>query len=171
MKKFILLLAALFIFSGVFSVYALANSDNAKDLSVADFRFDINKLSEVAMIIEAGKNNDSSTAAFGADTAPITFSDINPYLKKALTKIADINNDNEFSVDELSSLGIRKLNPDLYQRELKAGQYGSISSDGNLNHFLVMTKGKHAGTVLYNGNLKFIDSKNRQYFGLEIYNN
>ncbi|MBF7812058.1 hypothetical protein IS491_26050 [Clostridium beijerinckii] len=53
-------------------------------------------------------------------------------------------------------------------KELREFQFNLRSSDHNLNNFIVITKGKYAGTILYNGPLKFIDDEHKRYFGLEL---
>lgn len=171
MKKVIFLVIGILIYTGAITGYAFSNFNYAKDFAVADFKYDVNKLSEAAMSIEfKNKNNENSSKSSDEVVGKnVAASDINKDLKEALLKISDKNRDGVISDDELNALGLKMLNPDIYKKELEREQLSSMKRDGNLAHYLVITKGENAGTVLYNGKLKFIDSRNVQYFGLEIF--
>ncbi len=173
------LLTVLFIFlflaiscAFIFNFYKLFNSASNRETYIANFKSDINSLSETAAVIESERelNNSSQISSFGSDGEVITLNELKPDLKSALTNIADINNDGTLSAKELSDLKIMKLKQDVYQHELRELQFPLRSSDCNLKNYVIITQGKYAGTILYNGPLKFIDNNNNRYFGLELHN-
>lgn len=143
----------------------------SKDLFVANFRTDINKLWEASIIIESKRvnNSDLNLHEFGTTGKILNPDEINQKLKKVLKNIADYNDDNKLSEDEIQSLGIMSLNEEIYYKELQILQFYRLSIDNNLNHYVIITKGNFAGTILYNGYLKLIDSNNRCYFGVELF--
>ncbi|GFZ29872.1 hypothetical protein CSC2_03980 [Clostridium zeae] len=171
MKVLILLL--LFIICGVF-IRNLTKSleyRNNSSFFVADFKNDITMLSEAANVIETERtyNKYLDVNQFGTDGKLINSKEITKDLSATLIKIADMNNNHMIDAEEISELGIMRFRTDIYQKELKTLQFSLKSQDHNLKNFIVITKGKYAGTILYNGNFKFIDNDNKRYFGLEIY--
>lgn len=171
-KKLILLLLLIICFVNIIGFSKVLEGFNNKDILVADFKTDINMLSETAGALEMERtsNKSSQINKFGSDGKLIQVDEITPDLSAALIKIADINNDKKISNEEFSALGIMRLNPDVFQKELREFQFNLRSADHNLKKFIIITKGEHAGTILYNGPLKFIDGENKQYFGLELFN-
>lgn len=161
----------IFIFA-MFSVSkGFVSNDYSKDLFVADFRTDVNKLWEASKIIESKRINNSNLnlREFGTTGKVLNSDEINQNLKRVLINIADIDGDNKLSEDEIQSLGIMSLNEDIYSKELKILQFYRLSIDNNLKHYVVITKGEFAGIVLYNGCMQFIDSNKRCYFGVELF--
>jgi len=146
------------------------NSANNKDISVADFKSDINKLSETALVIESERklSNDSQINSFGSDGTLMKSDDITPNLTAALINIADVNKDKKLSNEEISVLQIMRLNSDLFKNQLKILGFNLTSVDCNLKNYIIITQGKYTGTILYNGSFKFIDNTNKRYFGLEL---
>ena len=61
-----------------------------------------------------------------------------------------------------------RLNSNIYKEQLKTFGFNLRSLDCNLNNYIVITEGKYAGTILYNGPFKFVDDKNKQYLGIEL---
>ena len=149
----------------------LANVNN-KNISVTDFKLDINILSETAATInvERTSNKYSQINSFGSDGNIMKLDEITPVLTAALINIADDNKDGNISNEELSTLGIMRLKPDVFQKKLSEFQFKLKSADCNLKNYIIITQGKYAGTILYNGPLKFIDSENKRYVGLELFN-
>lgn len=148
----------------------ILNSANNKDISVADFKSDINKLSETALVIESERksSNASKINSFGSDGTLMKSDDITPNLAAALINIADVNKDKKISNEEISALQIMRLNPDLFKNQLKILRFNLTSADCNLNNYIIITQGKYTGTILYNGPFKFSDNTNKRYFGLEL---
>ncbi|EHI98579.1 hypothetical protein CDLVIII_1893 [Clostridium sp. DL-VIII] len=159
-------------FEFIFNSYKIFNSASNRETYVANFKSDINSLSETAAMIESERelNDSSKISSFGSDGEVLSINELKPDLKSALTKIADINNDGTLSNEEISDLKIMKLKPNVYEHELKEFQFPLRSSDCNLKNYVIITEGKYAGTILYNGPLKFIDNDNIRYFGLELHN-
>lgn len=151
--------------------YETLNSSNNRTIFISNFKLDINKLSETAVIIESERslNNSSQINSFGSDGEIIDLNEIKPDLKTALINIADVNNDKKISNDEISGLQIMRLNPDVFQKELKDQHFTLSSADCNLKNYSVITHGKYAGTILYTGPFKFVDNENKRYFGLELF--
>lgn len=172
--KILFLLLFLIIFvSGVIRLYSFFEDVNNGDILVADFKTDISMLSETAGVLEIERtsNKYSEINQFGSDGKLINSGEITPDLSEALINIIDIGNDGKISSEEIELLGMMRLKPDVIQKELKKFQFNLKSSDHNLKNFIIITKGKHAGTILYNGHLKFIDDENKRYFGLELSTN
>jgi hypothetical protein len=146
------------------------NNDYSKDLNVADFRTDINKLWEVSKIIEARRinNSDLTLSKFGTTGNILLVNEMNPNLENAIISIADSDGNSKLSDNEIQSLGIMKLDRELYSRELSI-QFYHLSIDNNLEHYVIITEGQFTGTILYNGGLRFIDSNKRCYLGVELY--
>lgn len=165
---FILLILFLVLFSA-FRVFSTNNF--SKDLFVAEFRTDVNKLWEVSKILESRRINNLELKSheFGTTGEILISKEINQDMKKAIINIADINGDSQISEYELQSLGIMRLNRDIYSKELQTYQFSDLSIDNYLEHYVVITRGQYAGTVLYNGTLKIIDSSKRRYFGVELF--
>jgi len=157
-------------FSITIDFFEVLNSANSKNISIADFKLDITRLSETALVIESERkfNNDSKINSFGSDGTLIKSEEFSPKLTNALVNIADINNDGNISNEEISSLKIMKLNTDVFKNELKILGLNLKSVDCNLNNYIIITQGQYAGTILYNGPFKFIDNKNKRFFGLEL---
>ena len=145
---------------------------NNRNISVADFRLDINRLSETAATIDVERtsNKDSQINSFGSDGKLMKSDEITPDLTVALINIADINKDGKISNEEMYTLGIMRLKPDAFQKKLGELQFKLESADCNLKNYIIITQGKYSGTILYNGPLKFIDSENKRYVGLELFN-
>ena len=72
------------------------------------------------------------------------------------------------SDEEFSALKLMRLNSNIYKEQLKTFGFNLHSLDCNLNNYIVITEGKYAGTILYNGPFKFVDDKNKQYLGIEL---
>lgn len=157
-------------FSIISDFLQVINSANNKILSVADFKLDINMLSETALVIENERisSNNSQINSFGSDGTLMKSDEITPNLTAALITIADVNKDRKLSTEEISELKIMRLDQDIFKNELKILRFHLRSPDCNLNNYIVITQGKYAGTILYNGPFKFIDNKNKRYFGLEL---
>lgn len=147
----------------------LASSANKATL-LSSFKLDVNMLSETALIIENKRklHNDYEINSFGSDGILMSSSEINPSLSRALISIADINNDKKLSDEEFSVLRPMRLNSNIYKEQLKTFGFNLRSLDCNLNNYIVITEGKYAGTILYNGPFKFVDDKNKQYLGIEL---
>jgi len=163
----VLLTISFYIISDFFQVLKSANN---KMISVADFKLDITKLSETALVIESERksNNDSQINSLGSDGTLIKSDEISPKLTNALISIADVNQDGKISNEEMSELEIMRLNTDLFKNKLKKLGYNLKSVDCNLNNYIIITKGQYAGTILYNGPFRFIDNTNKRYFGLDL---
>lgn len=157
-------------FSIISDFMQILNNASNNSIYVSNFKSDVTNLSETVLIIENERKstNDSSPNSFCSDGQVINESDIRPDLSTALTSVADTNMDGKISNEEISELKIMKLNTDTLKEKLKTFNLGLQSIDCNLNHYLVITQGKYAGTILYNGPFKFIDSNNKRYFGLEL---
>jgi hypothetical protein len=169
--KLLLLLLLIFSFTVVTHFYNSLNNVNYKNLLIANFKSDISMLGETASIIESerqsGKNAQINN--FGSDGIPMKVDEIKPDLKSFLINIADKNNDGKLSNDEISKLKIMKLEPDIFHKRLSELQFNLNSADFNLKNYIIITCGEYSGTILYNGPIKFIDSENKRYFGLELY--
>ena len=168
---FILVSLLFFISVSIISDFSkVISSSNNKTNSISDFKLDVNKLSETALVIESERksSNDSQINSFGSDGILIKSSEISPNLTAALISIADVNKDENISNEEISALKLMKLNPTIFKNELKILGFNLKSMDCNLNNYLIITQGKYSGTILYNGPFKFIDNKNKSYFGLEL---
>jgi hypothetical protein len=172
LKRLFLLLLLVICFSIITYCYKTLTRVNNRNISVADFKLDINRLSETAVILEGEKtsNKDSPINSFGSDGKLMKIDEITPDLTKALVNIADIDKDGKVSNEEMSTLGIMRLKPDTFEKKLEELQFKLESADCNLKNYVIITKGKYEGTILYNGPLKFIDSENKQYVGLELFN-
>ncbi|WP_160689503.1 hypothetical protein [Clostridium sp. C2-6-12] len=169
--KFLLILL---LFISCFSIVSdfsktLAISANKAEL-LSNFKLDVNMLSETALIIENKRklNNDYQINKFGSDGILVSSSEIKPSLTSALISIADTNNDKKLSAEEFSVLRPMRLNSNIYKEQLKTFGFNLHSLDCNLNNYIVITDGKYAGTILYNGPFKFVDNKNKQYLGIEL---
>lgn len=152
--------------------YETINNTSNKNAAISEFKLDINRLSETAGIIEEERQSNYTYKSnlFGSDGKIVDNNGLSPDLKNALVKIGDLNNDKNISSEELKTLKIMKLKSDAFQSELKNLQYNLQSPDCNLNNYVVITQGKYAGTILYNGPFKFVDNDNKRYFGLELFN-
>lgn len=170
-KLGIFLLLLFFCFTFISYLSRSIERDTNVDLAVADFRCDINKLYDAAIIIETTRNHNTSSniGAYGSEGKMLMLDEISPGLKTALVKIADLNHDNKISNEEFSELKVMRLNPNIYQKQFKDLQFSPLSNDCNFKNYVVITQGKYAGTILYNGKLKFTDSQNRTYFGIELF--
>lgn len=157
-------------FSIISDFMQILSNASSYSIYVSNFKSDVTKISETVLIIENEKKstNDSSLNIFCSDGQIINENEIRPDLLTALTSIADTNMDGIISNEEISGLKIMKLDSDMLKEKLKILNLSLQSTDCNLNHYLVITKGKYAGTVLYNGPLKFIDNNDKRYFGLEL---
>lgn len=170
LKFLLILLLAVSCFSIISDFFKTLDSANNKATLVSNFKLDINVLSETALIIENKRNlrNDYKINSFGSDGILITLNEIKPSLAAALISIADVNNDKILSDEELLELKPMRLNSNTFTNELKTFGFNLKSPDCNLNNYIIITQGKYAGTILYNGPLKFIDDKNRRYFGMDL---
>lgn len=146
-----------------------ANSEHRHAL-VADFRFDMNMLNEAANIIEARRilSDSKEVKSFGADGRLVATGELEPNLLAALAGFTGTNKDGKLSGEEISKLEIMGLDSETYQKELSEMNFNFTSMDRNLKHYVVITKGDHSGTVLYNGKLKIIDSENKRYFSADL---
>lgn len=176
MKKstFLRFLLILLLLTSCFSIindfFKTLDSATNKAALVANFKLDVNVLSETALIIENERklNNNYELNSFGSDGILINSNEIKPNLTTALINIADINNDKKLSDEELSELKPMRLNSNIYKNQLKTFGVNLRSPDCNLNNYIVITQGKYSGTILYNGPFKFVDDKNKRYFGIEL---
>lgn len=157
-------------FSVIQDFYKILSSANNRSSSVTDFKLDINNLSETALVIESERNSNQSLQlnSYGSNGKIITTDEISSDLSSALINIADTDNDSHLSSEELLKLKIMRLDIDTFKRELNELHFNLKSADCNLKNYVVITEGKYAGTILYNGPLKFIDDKNIRHFGLEL---
>lgn len=169
-KILFLLLFSIVLFTNIIRFINFFKYFNDGSISVADFKTDISMLSETAGVLEIERisNKHSEISQFGSDGNIVNANELTPDLSTALIKIADINNDEKISNEEIESLGIMKLKTDTFQQELNVLQFNLKSADHNLKNFIIITKGQYAGTILYNGPLKFIDNEHKRYFGLEL---
>lgn len=157
-------------FSIISDFFKTLDSATNKAALVANFKLDVNVLSETALIIENERNlnNNYEINRFGSDGILINSNEIKPSLTTALISIADINNDKKLSDEELAELKPMRLNSNIYKNQLKTFGVNLKSLDCNLNNYIVITQGKYSGTILYNGHFKFVDDKNKRYFGIEL---
>lgn len=169
-KFFLILLLSTSCFSIVSDFSKTLASSANKAALLSSFKLDVNMLSETALIIENKRNlnTDYEISRFGSDGILISSSEIKPSLTSALIRIADINNDKKLSDEEFSVLKLMRLNSNIYKEQLKTFGFNLHSLDCNLNNYIVITEGKYAGTILYNGPFKFVDDKNKQYLGIEL---
>lgn len=169
-KILFLLLFLIVLFANIIRLINFFEYTNDRDILVADFKTDISMLTETAGVLEIERtsNKHSEISRFGSDGKIVNANEITAGLSIALIKIADINSDKKISNEEIASLGIMKLKPDTFQQELNVLQFNLKSEDHNLKNFIIITKGKYAGTILYNGSLKFIDDEHKRHFGLEL---
>jgi len=172
LTRLFLLLLLIICFTIITHFYKALTNVNNRNISVSDFRLDINMISEAAATIDVERtsNKDSQLNSFGSDGKLMKTDEITPDLTAALINIADINKDGKISNEEMSTLGIMRLKPDVFQKKLGELQFKLESADCNLKNYIIITQGKYAGTILYNGPLKFIDSENNRYVGLELFN-
>ena len=169
-KFLLILLLSTSCFSIISDFSKTLDSVANKTALISNFKLDVNALSETALIIENKRksNNYYQINSFGSDGILMSPSEIKPSLTSALINIADINNDKKLSEEELSELKPMRLNSNIYKDQLKTFGFNLRSLDCNLNNYIVITEGKYAGTILYNGPFKFVDDKNKRYFGLEL---
>jgi len=170
LKFLIILLLSVSCFSIINDFFKTLDSANNKATLVSNFKLDINALSEIALIIEYERKlgNNYNFNSFGSDGILITPNQIKPSLTAALVSIADVNNDKILSDEELLELKPMRLNSNTFTNELKTFGFNLKSTDCNLNNYIIITQGKYSGTILYNGPFKFIDDKNKRYFGINL---
>lgn len=159
----LIILFILFITSSiVINFFEILNSVSSRNSLVVAFKSDINTISETALIIENQRNikNKAQINSFGSNGKLISPKELTPELTSALTK--------SLSSEEISKLKITELDIDAFQSQFRELHFNLSSLDCNLKHYVVITEGKYAGTILYNGSLKFIDDKNKRYFGLDL---
>lgn len=163
----LILMGAFFTISYLNKLTVQAKRNN---IVLADFKTDINMLSESANVIEIERssNNNKQLSSFGTDGKLLKLCDVSSGLSNALILIGDDNRDGMLQDKELSSLGIMRLNPQQYRKTLTQLKFNLKSLDRNIKNYVVITRGKYAGTVLYNGSIKFVDDDNKRYFGLEL---
>lgn len=173
-SNFLRFLLILLLLTSCFSIisdfFKTLGSSTNKAALVANFKLDVNILSETALIIENERksNNNYEINSFGSDGILVNSSEIKSSLTTALINIADINNDKKLSDEELSELKPMKLNSNIYKNQLKTFGVNLRSPDCNLDNYIIITQGKYSGTILYNGTFKFVDDKNKRYFGIEL---
>lgn len=169
-KMLFLLLLLIIFLTSIVRFYNFIECINSSSLAVDDFKTDISMLSETVNTLETERTSNENLQIndFGSDGKIVDSSEIRTDLATALIKIGDMDNDKKLSDDEITELGMMKLDTKTIQKELREFQFNLRSSDHNLNNFIVITKGKYAGTILYNGPLKFIDDEHKRYFGLEL---
>ncbi|OOM52419.1 hypothetical protein CLBCK_48930 [Clostridium beijerinckii] len=170
-KMLFLLLLLIIFLTSIVRFYNFFECVNSSSFPVDDFKTDISMLSEAVNIIETERtsNDNLQINNFGSDGKIVDASEIRTDLAAALIKIGDMDNDKKLSDEEITELGVMKLDTKVIQKELREFQFNLRSSDHNLKNFIVITKGKYAGTILYNGPLKFIDDEHKRYFGLELW--
>lgn len=169
----ILLLFLIICFTSIIGFNNFLKYANNGDILVANFKTDINMMSETAADLEMERtsNKYSEINQFGSDGKLVHADEIKPDLSEALNSIVDVNNDGKIDNEEIEAQGIMRLKSDIFVKELRELQFNLKSSDHNLGNFIIITKGKYAGTILYNGPLKFIDGEHKRYFGLELSTN
>ena len=142
----------------------------ANNILVADFKADINMLSETASVLEIERisNKHSELNQFGSDGKLLSSTGITSDLSSTILRIVDENNDRKISDEEIAALGIMRLKSDVFQKKLMEFQFNLKSSDHNLENYIIITSGQYAGTIFYNGPLKYIDNQHKRYFGLEL---
>ena len=91
---------------------------NNGDILVADFKTDINMLSETAGVLEIERtsNKSSEINKFGSDGNLVKANEITTDLLAALITIGDINNDGNITDEEISALGIMGLKSDIFKK-------------------------------------------------------
>ncbi len=148
---------------------SIPGNDFSKDTLVGDFRTDVNMLAEAAKMIEAKRagNPHSNLHEFGTTGKVLKPDEISQGLRRVLVKTARF--ENESFEEAVRTMEIMGLDEGIYAKELKSGQFYNLSCDNNLKHYVVVTKGKFAGTILYNGDRQFIDSNKKSYFGTGIF--
>ncbi|MFT8350782.1 hypothetical protein [Clostridium saccharoperbutylacetonicum] len=169
-KTFVILIFLSISIFFLLDFYKVLTSTNNRISFVTDFKLDINTLSETALILQAKRDSkpNSEINNYGSDGKTIDANVISSDLSSAIINIADTNNDGSLSFEEISNLKLMKLDVDTYKKEMNVLQLNLKSADCNLKNYLVITQGKYAGTILYNGPLKFIDDNNKRYFGLDL---
>ncbi|OOM72030.1 hypothetical protein CLPUN_48600 [Clostridium puniceum] len=172
LKFLIISLLLVSCFSIINDFFKTLDSANNKATLVSNFKLDISALNEIALIIENDRNLDNNYEinSFGSDGILLTLNEIKPSLTTALISIADVNNDKFLSDKELLELRPMRLNSDIFTTKLKNLGFNLKSIDCNLNNYIIITEGKYSGTVLYNGPFKFIDDKNKRYWGIDLSN-
>lgn len=172
LKFLIISLLLVSCFSIINDFFKTLDSANNKTTLVSNFKLDISALNEIALIIENDRNLDNNYEinSFGSDGILLTLNEIKPSLTTALISIADVNNDKFLSDKELLELRPMRLNSDIFTTKLKNLGFNLKSIDCNLNNYIIITEGKYSGTVLYNGPFKFIDDKNKRYWGIDLSN-
>jgi hypothetical protein len=167
----LILLLSLSCFSIINDFFKTLDRANNKATLVSNFKLDVTILSEIALIIENERKlgDNYKVNSFGSDDILLTAKEIKPSLAAALISIADVDNDKILSDEELLELKPMKLSSNTFTNELKKLGFNLKSSDCNLNNYIIITQGKYSGTVLYNGPFKFIDDKNKRYFGIDLF--
>lgn len=169
--RFVLtLLLSVSCFSIINDFFKTLDSANNKAILVSNFKLDVTALSEIALIIENERklSDNYKVNSFGSDDILVTAKEIKPSLIAALISIADVNNDKILSDEELLELKPMKLSSNIFTNELRKLGFNLKSPDCNLTNYIIITQGKYSGTVLYNGPFKFIDDKNKRYFGIDL---
>lgn len=171
-KILFLLLFLAIVFWRITHMGNIFENNKNSNILVAQFKTDVSMLSETADVLEKERATDKylEKNPFGSDGKLVSIDEIKPDLSANLIKIADANNDGKIDDEEIAELGIMRLQSDTFQKELREFQFNLKSQDHNLKNFLIITKGKYAGTILYNGPIKFIDNENNRYFGVELFN-
>ncbi|WP_236895030.1 hypothetical protein [Clostridium beijerinckii] len=101
---------------------------NSSSLAVDDFKSDISMLSETVNIIETERTSNENLQInhFGSDGKIVDASEIRTDLATALIKIGDMDNDKKLSDDEITELGMMKLDTKTIQKELREFQFKII---------------------------------------------
>ena len=125
LTRLFLLLLLIICFMLITHFYKALTNVNNSNISVTDFRLDINKLSETAATIDVERtsNKDLQINSFGSDGKLMKSDEITPNLTAALINIADINKDGKISDEEMSTLGIMRLKLDAFQKKLNELQF------------------------------------------------
>ena len=170
LRFLLILLLSVSCFSIINDFFKTLDSSNNKATLVSSFKSDVTTLSEIALLVENKRKSGDNykVNSFGSDDILVTAKEIKPSLTAALISIADVNNDKILSDEELLELKPMKLSSNIYTNELRKLGFNLKSPDCNLNNYIIITKGKYSGTVLYNGPFKFIDDKNKRYFGIDL---
>ncbi len=127
-KMLFLLLLLIIFLTSIVRFYNSIGCTNSSSLAVDDFKSDISMLSETVNIIETERTSNENLQInhFGSDGKIVDASEIRTDLATALIKIGDMDNDKKLSDDEITELGMMKLDTKTIQKELREFQFKII---------------------------------------------
>lgn len=131
---------------------------------VSVFKSDVNKLTEVALILEFERSsNNYRCNSFG------TIGDIlyGKDLGNNVSLILEKHFNKKLEDDDYRKLEIRRLNGLDYKKIISENHLQSLVVDENYSNYVIITKGSMQGNIIYVGDKNISDSSNR-YFGLEF---